>query len=243
MAYKTYIPLENNPDVMTKLAHQLGLSPVLSFHDVFSLTEPSLIAMLPRPASALLFIYPETDLSRAYSAQERASDKAYNGSGPDEPVIWYPQLITHACGLMGLLHCTTNSPAAELIQADSELDKFRKAILPLKPTERGQYVHDSDILEKAHAVAAQAGDTIAPALGEDPGHAFIAFVKGKDGHLYELNGCRKGPVDRGILEEDEDVLSDNALALGPLPYLKREEKAGNGVLNFSCTVLAPSIDG
>lgn len=228
---------------MTKLAHQLGLSPVLSFHDVFSLTDPDLVALLPRPASALLFIYPETDLSRAYNAQEKASDKPYDGSGPDEPIIWYPQIIGNACGLIGLLHCTTNSPAADFIQVDSDLDTFRKSILPLKPAERGQFVHDSDILERAHAAAAQTGDTIAPALGEDPGHSFIAFVKGKDGHLYELDGGRKGPVDRGVLQEDEDVLSDNALALGPLPYLKREEEAGNGIVNFSCTVLAPSIDG
>lgn len=228
---------------MTKLAHQLGLSSVLSFQDVFSLTEPDLINLLPRPASALLFIYPETDLSRAYSAQERTSDKVYNGSGADEPVIWYPQIITNACGLIGLLHCTTNSPAADLIEADSDLDKFRKAILPLQPKERGQFVHDSEILEKAHAAAAQTGDTRAPPLGEDPGHAFIAFVKGKDGHLYELNGCRSGPIDRGLLGDDEDVLSDNALTLGPRPYLKREEEAGNGVVNFSCTVLAPSLDG
>jgi len=228
---------------MTKLAHKLGLSPVLSFHDVFSLTESSLIAMLPRPASALLFIYPHTELGEAYNDKEKASDKPYDGSGPDEPIIWYPQIIKNACGLMGLLHCITNSPAAELIQEGSDLDNFRKAIIPLKPKERGQYVHDSDILEKAHAAAAQTGDSVAPALGEDPGHAFIAFVKGKDGHLYELDGGRGGPVDRGVMKEDEDVLSDNALALGPLPYLKREEEAGNGVFNFSCTVLAPSIDG
>lgn len=228
---------------MTTLAHQLGLSSVLSFQDVLSLTEPDLIALLPRPASALLFIYPETDLGRAYEVQQKASDKQYEGFGPDEPVIWYPQIITNACGLIGLLHCTTNSPAAELIEADSDLDKFRKAILPLKPKERGQFVHDSEILEKAHAAAAQTGDTSAPPLGEDPGHAFIAFVKGKDNHLYELNGCRGGPVDRGVLSDEDDVLSDKALALGPLPYLKREEEAGNGVVNFSCTVLAPSLDG
>lgn len=227
---------------MTKLAHQLGLSSVLSFHDVYSLTDHDLLALLPRPASALLFIYPHTDLASAYNEQEKASDKAYDGSGPGEPIVWYPQIITNACGLIGLLHCVTNNPAAEFIQQGSELEAFRKAILPLKPTARGQFVHDSEILEKAHAAAAQTGDTEAPLLGEDPGHAFIAFVKGSDGHLYELDGGRKGPVDRGILEEGEDVLSDHALALGPVPYLKREQDREDSVLNFSCTVLAPSLD-
>ncbi|KAK5283164.1 ubiquitinyl hydrolase 1 [Exophiala xenobiotica] len=211
MAQKTYIPLENNPEVMTKLAHELGLSTSLAFQDAYSLTEPDLVAILPRPANALLFIYPCTEHSEAYYARMNEAEPDYQGSGPNEPVMFYHQTIHHACGLIGLLHCITNGTAADLIQRDSGLDKFT-------------------------------GDTTAPPLGEDPGHAFIAFVKGKDGHLWELEGRRKGPVDLGRLEEDEDVLSEKALNMGPLPFMKREEAAGSGVVRFSCTVLGPSVD-
>ncbi|KAK5447849.1 ubiquitinyl hydrolase 1 [Exophiala xenobiotica] len=242
MAQKTYIPLENNPEVMTKLAHELGLSTSLAFQDAYSLTEPDLVAILPRPANALLFIYPCTEHSEAYYARINEAEPDYQGSGPNEPVMFYHQTIHHACGLIGLLHCITNGTAADLIQRDSGLDKFVKEALPLRPRERAQYLHDSDVLEKAHTTAAQTGDTTAPPLGEDPGHAFIAFVKGKDGHLWELEGRRKGPVDLGRLEEDEDVLSEKALNMGPLPFMKREEAAGSGVVRFSCTVLGPSTD-
>ena len=227
---------------MTKLAHRLGLSPALCFQDIFSLTDPELVALLPRPASALLFVYPCTDLSEAYYAKENEAEPDYDGSGPHEPVMFYRQTINHACGLIGLLHCTTNGAAADFIYAGSDLDKLVKDTIPLRPTERAQFLHDSDMLEKAHAAAAETGDTTPPPLGEDPGHAFIAFVKGRDGHLWELEGRRKGPVDRGQLGEDEDVLSDRALNIGPLPFLKREEAAGTGVLRFSCTVLGPSMD-
>lgn len=233
---------ENNPEVMTKLAHTLGLSPALAFQDVYSLTDPDFLALLPRPACALLFIYPCTDLSEAHFAHEHEAEPDYEGSGSEEPVMFYRQTIHHACGLIGLLHCTTNGAAAEHIQTGSDLDKLRKDAMPLRPTERAQFLHDSDMLEKAHAAAADTGDTAAPPLGEDPGHAFIAFVKGKDGHLWELEGRRKGPVDRGHLEDDEDVLSEKALSMGPLPFIKREEAAGSGALNFSCTVLGPSMD-
>lgn len=55
---KVFVPLENNPIVMSNLAHKLGLSSDLSFHDVYSLTDPDLLAIVPRPAQALLFTYP-----------------------------------------------------------------------------------------------------------------------------------------------------------------------------------------
>lgn len=67
-------------------------------------------------------------------------------------------------------------------------------------------------------------------------------MKGTDGHLYELEGRRKGPVDRGALKDDEDLLSEHALSIGVLPFLIREEKANSGVLRFSCTVLAPNAE-
>jgi ubiquitin carboxyl-terminal hydrolase L3 len=229
---------------MTKLAHRLGLSPVLAFHDAYSLTDPDMLALVPRPASAILFTYPGSALSTAHFTKTNESEPEYTGSGPNEPVMFYHQIIMNACGLIGLLHCTTNGSAADFIEQGSDLDKFVKEAQPLKVHERAQFINDSEMLEKAHAAAAETGDSTVPPFGEDAYHAFIAFVKGKDGHLWELEGRRKGPVDLGQLGEDEDVLSDKALNLGPLAFVKREEAAGTrGDLRFSCTVLAPSLDG
>lgn len=59
MDQKVFVPLENNPEVMNNLAHKLGLSTDFNFHDVYSLTDPDLLALVPRPAQALLFIYPK----------------------------------------------------------------------------------------------------------------------------------------------------------------------------------------
>ena len=225
---------------MTKLAHHLGLSPALSFHDAYSLTDPDLLAIIPRPASALLFTYPGSVSATAHFAKVNEAEPEYAGSGADEPVMFYHQIINNACGLIGLLHCTTNGSAANFIQERSDLDKLVKDTMPLNPVERAQFLHDSDMLEKAHAAAAETGDSTVPPLGEEPDHAFIAFVKGEDGHLWELEGRRKGPVDLGTLAEDEDVLSEKALNLGPLPFMKREEATSSGDFRFSCTVLGPS---
>jgi len=236
---KIWVPLENNPDVMTRLAHRLGLSPELAFQDVYSLTEPTLLAFTPRPVHALLFLFPITDISEQSLANELAAQTQYDSCGPSEPVLWFHQTIGHACGLIGLLHCLTNGEAAKNILSDSDLDKLMKEATQLKPKERADLLYNSDVLEKAHQEAAQTGDSRAPTIDEPVPYGFTAFVKGKDGHLWELEGRRKGPVDRGTLADDEDVLSPKALEMGPLKIINRE-KAGEG--RFSCLTLITSKD-
>jgi len=118
---------------------------------------------------------------------------------------------------------------------------LREAI-PLKPTERADLVVDSQALEAAHSSAAQSGDTAAPNIDEEVENHYVAFVKSKNGHLWELDGGRKGPLDRGPLGPDDDVLSDKALEAGVKAFLKREEAAGGGELRFSLLALAPTMD-
>jgi len=57
-----------------------------------------------------------------------------------------------------------------------------------------------------------------------------------------MDGRRKGPLDRGELSADEDVLSEKALDLGVRSFLKREAEAGGRELRFSLIVLAESLD-
>jgi ubiquitin carboxyl-terminal hydrolase L3 len=219
---------------MTCLAHRLGLSPDLSFHEPYSLTEPELIALVPRPVYALLFLYPEDALAQANDAPTE-----YNGSGPDEPVLWFRQTIGHACGLIGLLHCMTNGEATKHIIPGSDLDNLMQQAIPLKPAERANLLYKSDILEKAHKEAAQTGDSRPPTTDEPVDYAFSAFVKGKDNHLYQMEGWKKGPIDRGLLSEDDDLFSPKALELGPLQVIN-SAKASEG--RFSCIVLADTME-
>lgn len=113
----------------------------------------------------------------------------------------------------------------------------------LKPEARAQLIYDSAELEAAHFNAAQQGDSIAPDVhnGEDVDGAFVAFVKSEDGTMWELEGRRKGPVQRGVLSEDEDLLSPRAVELGPMAYVKREAEAGGKELRFSCLALTESL--
>lgn len=100
---------------MTTLAHDLGLSSTLAFHDVFSIDDESLLAFVPRPALALLLVFPVSKSYEEFRVKADVDRESYDGSGSAEPVLWFRQTIRNACGLMGLLHAVCNGDARNLI--------------------------------------------------------------------------------------------------------------------------------
>nr|CDP30623.1 Putative Ubiquitin carboxyl-terminal hydrolase isozyme L3 [Podospora anserina S mat+] len=231
-----FIPLEANPELMTTLLTNLGMSPTLALHDVYSLTDPDLLSFIPRPAYALLLVFPITP---TYESHRLAEDSLLpdHVPTPDYPVIWFRQTIRNACGLMGLLHAIANSPA-EFITPDSDLDRIVKTALPLDTIGRARLLETEESLARAHRTAAERGDTAAPEATDEVDLHYVAFVKGRDGGLWEMDGRRKGPIRRGELEGEEDVLSEKGLVLGARKFLERE----GGDLRFSAVALARGYD-
>lgn len=123
---KHFIPLESDPEIFTELAHLLGLSKEYSFHDVLSLESPELLAMVPRPVHALILVFPTSEAYEKRKEEGESVRDDYDGSGSDEPVIWFRQTINNACGLYGLLHAVCNGPAAELIGTSTHSFRSKK---------------------------------------------------------------------------------------------------------------------
>jgi ubiquitin carboxyl-terminal hydrolase L3 len=221
---------------MSKLAATLGLSSELEFYDVYSLDEPELLTHIPRPALALLVIIPLTPAWDRSRKAEDADKEPYTSSGPGEPVIWFKQTIGHACGSIGLLHSVINGPAVDFIKPDSDLEAIRSQAIPLDMSKRAEMLYNSEPFEAAHKSVEQAGDSEADLTGEREGGHFVSFVK-SGGKLWELEGSRKGPLERGSLADDEDVLSPRALDIGIKRIIKLNADEG-GSLQFSCIALA-----
>ncbi|EER24162.1 ubiquitinyl hydrolase 1 [Coccidioides posadasii str. Silveira] len=239
---KAFVPLENNPEVMSHLVHQLGLSPALGFADVFSIDDPELIAFVPRPSHALLLVFPISPAYESARIAEDSSKSEYTGSGPNEPVTWFKQTIRNACGLIGLLHAVSNGEPRKNVTQGSDLETLLRDAEPLDPIKRADLLYESSALESAHADAARRGDTEAPQADANVDLHFVCFVKGDDGRLWELDGRRKGPLDRGMLEEGEDMLSEKALKAGVRKFLESEAAGGAGDLRFSLVSLGPAFD-
>jgi ubiquitin carboxyl-terminal hydrolase L3 len=109
---KHFIPLESNPDVFTELAHKLGLSTSLGFQDVLSLDDPELLGFLPRPALALILVFPTTDKYERRVQDEDAKLEELQSSGD---VVFFKQTINNACGFYAILHAVCNGEARQKI--------------------------------------------------------------------------------------------------------------------------------
>jgi ubiquitin carboxyl-terminal hydrolase L3 len=162
----------------------------------------------------------------------------YAGKGEDEPVVWFNQTIGNACGLYALIHSVANGEARPFVKPDSLIDRLIKEATPLSAVPRARVLYDSEELEEVHMRAARTGDSITPAASDFVELHFIAFTKGKDGHLWELEGGTDGPVDRGQLEEGEDMLSEKALKNGIRKFIE----VADGNPNFSIVALAKRQD-
>lgn len=115
---KHFIPLESNPAVFTELVHKLGLPASLEFQDVLSLEDAELLAFLPRPALALILVFPTTDAYRKRVEDEDAKVERFQGSGQGEGLVFFKQTINNACGLYAMLHAVCNGEAREMISVE-----------------------------------------------------------------------------------------------------------------------------
>jgi ubiquitin carboxyl-terminal hydrolase L3 len=109
---KHFVPLESDPELFTELIQNLGASKSLSFQDVYSVDDPDLLSLVPKPVYALILILPTTPDYVKRVALEDASASLYSANGK---VTWFSQTINNACGLYAILHAVANSPAKDFI--------------------------------------------------------------------------------------------------------------------------------
>lgn len=232
---KRVIPLESNPEVFNSLAHKIGLSPVLSFQDVYSISDPELLAFLPQPVLALIMLFPITENYENYRKQQ---DLAISNDSLD--VTWFKQTIGNGCGLYALLHILANLPRDFIVQnlvlnnlvlsqisPDSSTDEIARLVELLEQT-----------IQLDNNYGAQ-GQTEAPDASSNTEYHFITFVKGKDNHIYELDGRRTGPVDLGLSTEDKHILNDEKVTQKIQFYMDLTEESQRN--NFALMAIAPAL--
>ncbi|KAK6065695.1 ubiquitin carboxyl-terminal hydrolase [Seiridium cupressi] len=205
---------ENNPVVMTRLASRLGLSDSLAFEDVYSIDDTDLLGVVPRPCYGLILVFPINEAYESYRIKEDESLEDYHGYGEDEQVVWFKQTIGTGCGMIALLHCLANGDCPSFIRPESDLDRLLKQVRPLGPIPRANALCDCDALEEANEWAAVSGESSAPLPNTPMDLHFVCFAKSKANCLWELDGRRRGPINRGDLQAKDDALSKRALELG-----------------------------
>lgn len=197
-----WVPLESNPEVMTKFLHKLGVPKKWSVLDVYGL-ETDLLAIVPRPVLAVILLYPT---KTEKTEEDKTESKDSKGDALDS-VYHMKQYISNACGTIALLHSVANN--LDVIQLeDGFLKKFLDETKGLSYTERGEHLEKAQGIIDTHMESAQEGQTEAPGEDIEVYHHFVAFVH-KDGSLYELDGRKPAPINHGSTTP-ESLLDDAA---------------------------------
>ncbi|XP_078439744.1 ubiquitin C-terminal hydrolase 3 [Wolffia australiana] len=198
---KRWVPLEANPEVMNQYLWGLGLrEEEAELCDVYGLDD-ELLAMVPTPVLAVVFLFPCVDKVEA----ERLAEVEASKKKPSEKVYFLKQTVSNACGTIGLLHAVGNATSQLKIAKGSFFDKFFSSTANMDPFERAHFLENDIQMEEAHSRAAAAGDTEASV---DVREHFICFTCVSD-ELYELDGMKTQPLSHGP-SSPEKLLQDSA---------------------------------
>ncbi|CAD6250050.1 unnamed protein product [Miscanthus lutarioriparius] len=203
---KRWIPLEANPDVMNQFIWGLGVPEGdVQFCDVYGLDD-ELLAMVPQPVLAVLFLYPLTSLDEEEKEESSVSTTSTAGGKElSKKVYFTKQTVGNACGTVGVIHAIGNATSQIKLVEGSYFEKFYKQTADMNPVQRATFLEEDDEMEDAHSVAASSGDTDA---NVDVNEHFVCFSC-VDGHLYELDGRKSQPTSHGP-SSPETLLQDAA---------------------------------
>lgn len=203
-----WVPLESNPELFTSWSESMGLdTSKYAFTDIYGLDD-ELLAMVPQPVEAVLCLFPVTKENEAVMKKEDEEMKEFVGPEKEDELIWFNQTIGNACGTIGLLHAIANTSARKTLSTDSPMAKLLQDVLPLNATDRANFLQTSKSLAQAHTSVASSGQTAAPSADERVDLHFVCYVRDpKTQKLFELDGRRKGPVDRkSDVPQQQDLL-------------------------------------
>ncbi|XP_032691201.1 ubiquitin carboxyl-terminal hydrolase isozyme L3 [Odontomachus brunneus] len=199
-----WVPLESNPEVMTKFLHKLGVPKKWSIIDVYGL-DPELLAIVPKPVLSVILLYPVT-IKNDKTEEEEEAAKESKSDAPDS-VYHMKQCISNACGTIALVHSVANNLDTLQLE-DGFLKTFLDETKGLPSAERGERLINAQGIIDTHMESAQEGQTEAPGEDMEVYHHFIAFVH-KDGSLYELDGRKPSSINHGSTSS-ETLLEDAA---------------------------------
>lgn len=238
---RSVIPLESNPEIFNALSYKLGLSPVLQFHDVYSITDADMLAFLPQPIYAVIMLFPITEGYENHRHRQDAGKPDVYGNESFQDIKWFKQTIGNACGLYALLHILSNLPSdfiiKNLILKETFLSQLKSTSTTADVSKLVDNLEQNIQLDSNYG---NQGQTEAPEADTTVNLHFITFVKGKDNHLYELDGRRKGPVDLGESVADNNILNDQKLIDEVQFFMNNTDEENRN--NFALMAIGPSLD-
>ncbi|XP_014237381.1 ubiquitin carboxyl-terminal hydrolase [Trichogramma pretiosum] len=199
-----WVPLESNPDVMTKFMHTLGVPKKWGLVDVYGL-DPELLALVPKPVAAVILLYPISPNTEQYKAE--LEKKEIEKGTKNNNVYHLDQYVSNACGTVAIIHSIANK-LDEIKLESGVLKEFLDETKDLDSKQRGEKLVKAQSISSTHEEFSQEGQTEPPSEDEKVIHHFLAFIE-KDGSIYELDGRKPFPINHGK-SSPETFLEDAA---------------------------------
>lgn len=202
----TALPMESNPETMTKFLKKLGVSDKWRVVDVISL-EGEPLSWVPRPVLAVILLFP---LSESYEEHRSKQELELHDKGEpaSKDLFHLKQVVSNVCGTVALVHSVANNvPHIEL--SDGLLKKYIEDAKHLDASARGALLEGSKAIFDVYRDVVGLGDAEFQRGENDViNYHFVTFVH-KDGELYELDGLKVFPISHGKTSPDA-LLEDAA---------------------------------
>eukprot|EP01133_Synstelium_polycarpum_P016181 gene16181-19259_t len=195
---KNWVPLEANPEVLTKFMQNLGVPSNWEWCDIFGI-DAELLDMVPKPCAAVILLFPITEdyEKQRWEQEDRIKEE---GQTVSDKVYFMKQYIGNACGTIGIIHSVLNN--ANVIDfKDGFFKNFLHTTAKLGVEERATALCRNTEIEKSHELSALQGQSSVPDEDEPVILHFVSFVN-VDGHLYELDGRKPFPINHSETSAD-----------------------------------------
>uniref|UniRef100_K3WN15 Ubiquitin carboxyl-terminal hydrolase n=1 Tax=Globisporangium ultimum (strain ATCC 200006 / CBS 805.95 / DAOM BR144) TaxID=431595 RepID=K3WN15_GLOUD len=227
---KRWFPLESNPAVMNTYVEQMGFPTAeFSFCDVLSIEDWAL-EMVPTPVLGVLMLFPIKAHTEAF-AKEEEEKILRDGQVVSDSVYYMRQTVGNACGTIGILHAIGNTRQHITLDPSSYLGKLFNKTETKTPDEIADFLENDNELEETHSSAADAGQSEQLESVDDPINTHFICFSHVDGHLYELDGRKKFPINHGPTTQD-NLLKDACAVIQK--FMTRDE----GEVRFTILALA-----
>ncbi|KAL7525646.1 hypothetical protein ACHAWF_001449, partial [Thalassiosira exigua] len=236
---KLWFPLESNPDLLNRYISKLGFDArTHEFVDVFS-TEDWALEMVPKPASAVVVLFPMTE---KVAGARRQLHSETNDADSDEDVWYVKQRIRNACGTIAILHALANVPRS-VRGASNRPNSWLESFLENNPSssspvDKAVALESDATIESFHedATADETNQTSRGNKEDNIDMHFVAFAHAS-GKLYELDGrVERGPICHGNTTQ-KDLLRDACAVVKKFMEADPEE------VRFTVMALAPRAEG
>lgn len=199
------IPMESNPETMTKYLQKLGVPDRWHMVDVMGL-ESEALQWVPQPVLAVVLLFPLSDVYEKHRREQETEIKT-KGTEPPKGVFHLKQIVSNICGTVALVHSVANN-IPHIGLKDGLLKNYLIEAEGLDAAGRGVLLENTTPIWKAYNDVVKTGRAETEGNTETVNNHFVTFVH-KDGMLFELDGRKAFPINHGTTTP-ERLLEDAA---------------------------------